>query len=587
MKKTVLTLLFLTSSLYSFSQKELWGVNTTESYIDYSNPAAPVTVPYLGNISKYDINGLNPTIVHEFTDFATGKTPKGKLFLASNGKLYGTTYAGGIIGPQGTATDNGLGVLYEYDLILDKYRVIYYFDIIYGGESIFGVIEPILGKLYGTFGIRIFSYDINTESITIINGLTGGRVNNELMKASNGFLYGTTGYVANCPGTTEILPNYGTIFRVNTTTNTVQTARNFNCNGSDGVNIGTNSGTLIEFQQGKLLGTVTSGLLFEFNTNTNIITQKINFAPNDPNGNNPNGYNLGNYPMMMVNNNNGKLYGVCQQGGTGIITINGIDYTTHSGTLFEYMPTTNTLNKLYDFPNGGMTDAGFPSSIMKASTGYYFGISNGGIYKFDSTNNTTISPCFPYTSCPTPAPNAGVTESLIEICRKPSYQEFIVNTFSPAIGSAFSFDVQNTNATSYIWKKGTIVLPTQTTGILNIASITSSDSGTYTCTMTNECGTTVTMPLQININLGIEEFIPLDKVITLFPNPTNNILNFKIYENSNVEISKITITNLLGQIVFSEEKNNNKIDVSKFQTGIYQIKLTTNKGNWSGKFIKE
>ena len=96
------------------------------------------------------------------------------------------------------------------------------------------------------------------------------------------------------------------------------------------------------------------------------------------------------------------------------------------------------------------------------------------------------------------------------------------------------------------------------------------------------------MPLQLTVNcLGTDDFVTLDKSITLFPNPTNNILNIKIYENRNVEISKIEITNLLGQIVFSEEKSNTKIDVSKFQSGIYLLKLTTNKGSWSGKFIKE
>ena len=85
----------------------------------------------------------------------------------------------------------------------------------------------------------------------------------------------------------------------------------------------------------------------------------------------------------------------------------------------------------------------------------------------------------------------------------------------------------------------------------------------------------------------IFDFIQLNKVITLFPNPAKNILNIKIYENSNLEISKIEITNLLGQIVFSEEKSNTKIDVSKFQSGIYQIKIITNKGSWNKKFIKE
>ena len=181
-----------------------------------------------------------------------------------------------------------------------------------------------------------------------------------------------------------------------------------------------------------------------------------------------------------------------------------------------------------------------------------------------------------------------ILSCLIEICRKPSYQEFVLDTFNPCVGDNFTFNIQNTNATSYIWKKNNIDLPTQNSGILNLVNVTTNDNGTYTCQMVNECGTTVTMPLQLTVNcLGTDDFVTLDKSITLFPNPTNNILNIKIYENRNVEISKIEITNLLGQIVFSEEKSNTKIDVSKFQSGIYLLKLTTNKGSWSGKFIKE
>ena len=469
MKKTVLTLLFLGSFLFSFSQKELWGVNKG------ADDGDPNSTGYKGNISKYDSNGQNPTIVHEFTDFVTGKNPKGKLFLASNGKLYGVTSAGGVVGPQGSATDNGLGVLYEYDLILDKYRVVHFFNTTEGILPLSGVIEPIVGKLYGTLGIRIFSYDLNTESITIINGLAGGLINNELMKASNGFLYGTTGYQADCPGTTAILPNYGTIFRVNTTTNTVQTVHYFKCNFSDGLNAGTNSGALIEFQPGKLLGTASAGfantmngLLFEFDTNTNTFTKKIDFD----------GDNLGSYPMMMVNNSNGKLYGVCNVGGTNVYTdpLNEVTYTNHWGTLFEYTPTTNVLNKLHDFGNiqgpPYSFTGGNPRTIMKTSTGNYFGISNWGLYMFNPNDNSVIIPTpLNCSTCPTPAPNAGVTESLIEICRKPAYHEFTIATYDTCVGEAFSFDVQNTNATSYVWKKDGVIVPLQTTGVLTINTI--------------------------------------------------------------------------------------------------------------------
>lgn len=577
--KLLLLILFSLWGLGGYSQKELWGVNKG------ADDGDPNSTGYKGNITKYDINGQNPVIMHEFTDFTTGKTPKGKLFLASNGKLYGKTIAGG---NAPNNWENGYGILFEYDLVLNKYRVLYNFNSASGMTQYIGngLIEPIIGKLYGSVGNKIFSFDLNTDVFTLLSGDVGvaNVIDGELMKASNGMVYGTSiyNYCPNSSATGQY--NFGTIFKVNTTTNVLQVVNVFDCAGAGGGGM-LPTGGLIEGEPGKLYGTGGSaysseyGSIFEYNFLTNTKTLKQIFDGN----------NLGSNPKPLVNGGNGKLYGVCTYGGiiTGFSNPSIYDY---NGTLFEYDYVFNTITKIRDFGQEPLVLDGYhPTSIMKSSTNNYYGLSSGGVFKYnpiDSTVLLTIDPTDP-NACPTCVVNGWVTESLIEICRKPSYQEFVVNTFSPAVGSTFTFDVHNTNATSYIWKKNNIDLPTQTTGILNLVSVTSIDSGTYTCTMTNECGTTVTMPLQINVNLGIEEFIPLDKVITLFPNPTNNILNIKIYENSNIEISKITITNLLGQIVFFEEKNNNKIDVSKFETGLYQIKLTTNKGNWSTKFIKE
>jgi hypothetical protein len=59
--KKIITFLFIfplwgLGGLYA--QKELWGVNTGSEY-SVNDPAA-----YFGNITKYDINGENPVIMH-------------------------------------------------------------------------------------------------------------------------------------------------------------------------------------------------------------------------------------------------------------------------------------------------------------------------------------------------------------------------------------------------------------------------------------------------------------------------------------------------------------------------------------------
>ena len=567
MKRTILSVFFLFSFFFTTAQKELWGNNKIQSYIDYSDPTNPITLPYYGNITKYDINGDNGTVVHVF-DGINGKLPTGKLFHASNGKLYGLTSA--------YTSSTGLNddvCLFEYDLILNKFRILHTFDhtIYYSQYMTSGVIEGVTGKLYGAIGTHFFCYTIDSETTTMhsLNNYYAD-LKGELVKASDNFLYGCAYFQASCPATNSVGAYQGIILKINTINNTSQIKYFFNCDTTDGT---WPSGSLIETSTGILTGSTkagggvfyNSGTLFEYNINTNTFTKKHTFD----------GENIGSSPQAMVNGNNGKLYGVCSYGGSVITPPNNfIDYL---GSLFEYTPTTNIANKLLSFPNDGF--AVHPTSIMKASTGLLFGVSDSGIFRYNPIDNSFILPNF---SQPV------VTEPLIEICRKPTYQEFIIDTFNPCVGENFTFNVQNTNATSYIWKKNNIDLPTQNSGILNLVNVTTNDNGIYTCQMVKECGTTVTMPLQLTVDcLGTDDFIQLNKVITLFPNPAKNILNIKIYENSNLEISKIEITNLLGQIVFSEEKSNTKIDVSKFQSGIYQIKIITNKGSWNKKFIKE
>jgi hypothetical protein len=192
-----------------YAQKELWGVNTGSEY-SVNDPAA-----YFGNITKYDINGENPVIMHEF-DLIHGAIPKGRLFLASNGKLYGTTRFGGNF-LFNSAGNVYAGVLFEYDLILNKYTVLHYFNIDTIGEGynpIIGVIEPTPGILIGATANRIFKYNVATQTISFSNIIPTNFIFDELMIASNGFIYGTSS-IGNCTSTIANEPNQGTIFRYN------------------------------------------------------------------------------------------------------------------------------------------------------------------------------------------------------------------------------------------------------------------------------------------------------------------------------------------------------------------------------------
>jgi hypothetical protein len=77
----------------------------------------------------------------------------------------------------------------------------------------------------------------------------------------------------------------------------------------------------------------------------------------------------------------------------------------------------------------------------------------------------------------------------------------------------------------------------------------------------------------------------------MFPNPVFDKLNFVIDKNTNGRI-EITVTNVQGQIISSNNISNpagqvNSIDVGILQPGIYLLRVKTNEGSFVRKFMKE
>jgi hypothetical protein len=565
MKKYSVLLAFIVS-LQVIAQKELWGVCPGDQF---NNPSSD-----FGKIVKYDINGENGVVIHEF-DSIHGYTPTGRLFLASNGKLYGTTLKGGVLGPVGSGASSG--VLFEYDLIFNQFNVVHYFDF---DNNRFapdiGVIEPILGILCGATNNQIYKYNLATGNISFSNQLPYlNFIHGELMKATDGNIYGTSFY-GPCPAINPVGPYYGNYIKYNLTTNNVNLVNPINCDETTRGSIPTTQ--LIEVTPGKLVGSCSGGginiftnpflkggTLLELDINTNVFTKKIDFDY----------FNNGAIPKNIVQGDNGKVYGFCEEGGSP----QTCDPDHSFGTLYEYTPATNALEvKQYFNYCVSATLLRYPQYLMKTSNGYFIGITvDGFLFKYDVvTNEITFLTAF-YK----PA-------NLIEICRKPSYHFFDVDTFDTCIGATFTYDVQNTNATSYQWQQNGTTIDGQTTGVLNLTNITTSNAGDYTCIMTNECGTTTTMVLHLTVNcLGTNSVATLEKSIKLYPNPTNTILNIDLPTNIDVAITSLKVIDLLGQEVLSSNINKTKIDVSNLSNGIYIVSLYTNYGVWNGKFVKE
>ncbi len=596
MKKALLSILFLFIISNVFSQKELWGYKVYYSDPDIIgiNDGQIIKVPLAGNNSIAEI-------VHAFDITGVlGRFPQGKLFQASNGKLYGVA---------GYFVNAGLNaayllpsfpgsVLFEYDLILNKYKVIAQLN-----SPNAGVIEPQPGILMGTNnnGNSFYKYNINTGVFTIVATIPSFRVYglggnytdyfpgaiSELFKASDGNLYFTSIVAPNGPPATSIGPQPGGIYKYNLTTNSISKVYYFGQDDFSPSSIFRPYPTrFVESANGKLYNITQKGfiaynpnfifddygygVLYEFDINTNTVTIKYEYDF----------YTLGAGQSQLTRVSDTKILGA-----TYSYTGNLPNIPYRDGAIYEYDIPSNTvsLKHAINYNIDGVYNIGIGSNL--ASDGNYYDNSYNGVFRYNPITNV-INKKIANTG-------DGNLQEMIEVCRKPSYQEILVNTFTPAVGSTFTYNIQNTNATTYVWKKGTTVLPAQTTGILNLPSVTPSDTGVYSCTMTNECGTTVTANLNINVtNLAVETVDDYKTQISLYPNPTKGSINLKFPENRRLKATSYKITNLLGQIIEEKDistsgKNELTINTGSFANGVYQITLVTNKGNWNGKFVKE
>jgi Leucine-rich repeat (LRR) protein len=86
--------------------------------------------------------------------------------------------------------------------------------------------------------------------------------------------------------------------------------------------------------------------------------------------------------------------------------------------------------------------------------------------------------------------------------------------------------------------------------------------------------------------LGTKDF-EFSNYFNVYPNPVRDVLN--ISTKNDIEIESVSIYDVLGQLVIAapNAKNISIIDVSKLNIGNYILKVKSNKGTSSSKFIKK
>jgi uncharacterized repeat protein (TIGR03803 family) len=264
------------------------------------------------------------------------------------GKLFGMTYNGG---------SNFEGTLFSYDALTGKDTVLINFNGTNGAHPIGDVIQAKSGLLYGMsfFGGSsndgvLFSYNLVTGKDSVVinfNGANGAFPMGNVVQTSAGFLYGITEQ-----GGTW---NYGVLYRYDPVTGNDTVLFNFNDTlGRDP------TCTPLLAKDGKLYGytyfggTSGNGVLFRFDPLTNKDTVVADLG--GANGSNP-------LYGSLVQDTNGIIYGLTNQGGTG------------TGVLFSYDPVAISYTPLVNFGALGNYPCG---GMIHDSTGLLYGTTTQG-----------------------------------------------------------------------------------------------------------------------------------------------------------------------------------------------------------------
>lgn len=347
------------------------GRNPYGSLIEYNGNLYGAT--YFGGSSnsgvlfKYNPLTDSSLIVVNFSDTALGKNPIGSPMLSSNNKIYGHTYSGG---------KYSNGAIYEFDpnteIVTKKVDLK---SSLTGARPRGGFIEDSItnsliatvysggGGGYGTIIKYSLSNEIVSSTLSLNIGQNGSSFPSNLIKASNGLMYG----VATQGGRY----NLGVLFEFNPTNSNFRKIVDF-----DGDNGSYPNGNLIENIDGKLYGFAKggvngNGVVFEYNINNDQFNVKKEFT-------NTNGKSPGGNSVLY----NGDIYGVTLYGGQGY------------GVIFKYSIALDSIIKLYDFYGDGY----YPQTgLVLGSNSRLYGTTtlggsgdNGVLFEYNiSTSNYT------------------------------------------------------------------------------------------------------------------------------------------------------------------------------------------------------
>ncbi|MCI0541842.1 MAG: hypothetical protein L0Z50_42135 [Verrucomicrobiales bacterium] len=318
----------------------------------------------LGTVFRLNKDGSDYSVVHVFTGLdGDGANPYAGLIEGSDGAIYGTTVGDGSSTNQGT--------VFKLNKDGGGYRVLHGFTGGAGdGAQPYGaLLEVESGLICGTTivgGIGeqgvIFRTNLDGTGYVVIRAFsgTGGDGANpygNLIKGSDGVLYGTTAY-----GGTA---NLGTVFRLNSAGSNYRVLRSLAGTGGDGKYP---FAPLIEASDGALYGmtvfggTPDQGTVYKLNKDGTDYNVLRSFTGVGTDGAQPSAN------ASLIEGPDGALYGTTYYGGSA-----------NAGTIFKLDKNRRGYSVLHNFSGAGEDGLNPYAGLVKGSDGAFYGSTlNGG-----------------------------------------------------------------------------------------------------------------------------------------------------------------------------------------------------------------
>lgn len=106
-------------------------------------------------------------------------------------------------------------------------------------------------------------------------------------------------------------------------------------------------------------------------------------------------------------------------------------------------------------------------------------------------------------------------------------------------------------------------------------------SSTITYTSLGTCSSSISNTYNFKVCTSVQEDY-LNEIVNIYPTPVNSLLNIKLED---LELIEVVVFDLSGKILLQERTSS--INLNTLSSGMYLIKISTNKGSTVKQFVKE